>query len=60
MNEQCKSCMHNDVCTFKEPLKDAIEFFEKTKRVPYIAGNICALYYRKVNIRDTEEQPQET
>lgn len=52
--------MHNDVCTFKEPLKDAIEFFEKTKRVPYIAGNICALYYRKVNIRDTEEQPQET
>lgn len=32
MNKQCKSCIHGDVCAYKEHYEDAVELYEKAKK----------------------------
>ena len=49
MNEQCKFCIHSDVCAYKEHYKDAVELYEKAKnecsKYPYFVCDIrCNKY----------------
>lgn len=49
MNEQCKSCVHKDVCAYKAHYKHAIEIYEKTKNecgeYPYFVCDIRCIKY---------------
>ena len=51
MNEQCKSCVHKDVCAYKAHYKHAIEIYEKTKNecgeYPYFVCDIRCIKYCK-------------
>lgn len=67
MNKQCKLCIHNEVCGYKEHYKDAVEIYEKVKHecgnYPYFVCDIrCIKYHKKeVNIskKPTDEEPNE-
>ena len=52
MNKQCKSCIHYDVCAYKEHYKDAVELYEKAKNecgeYPYFVCDIRCIKYCRV------------
>lgn len=59
MNKQCKFCIHNDVCAYKEHYKDAVELYEKAKnecgKYPYFVCDIrCVKYLSKVEPQDEQ------
>lgn len=51
MNKQCRSCIHGDVCAYKEHYKDVIELYEKAKnecsKYPYFVCDIRCIKYSK-------------
>ena len=53
MNEQCKFCIHKDVCAYKEHYEDAVKLYEKARiecaRYPFFKCNIECVQYRKDN-----------
>lgn len=52
INRQCESCIHGDVCTYKEHYKDAVDLYETAKneceKYPYFICDIkCVKYLTK-------------
>lgn len=51
MNEQCKFCIHNNVCAYKERFEDAVRFYEKAmaecEKTPWFKCKIECTQYRK-------------
>ena len=50
MNDQCKFCMHNSVCAYKEHYEDAVKLYEKAReeceKYPYFKCKIECTQYR--------------
>lgn len=60
INKQCESCIHNEVCIYKEHYKDAIELYRMAKneceKYPYFVCNItCVKYLEKAEPQESEE-----
>ena len=51
MNDQCKFCIHSDVCAYKEDYKDVVGLYEKTRKecgkYPYFVCDIRCIKYLK-------------
>ena len=51
MNEQCKDCIHQAVCAYKEHYEDALELYKKAReecgKYPWFKCNIDCIQYRK-------------
>ena len=51
MNEQCKFCIHNSVCAYKEHYEDAVKLYEKAReecgKYPWFKCKIECVQYRK-------------
>ena len=51
MNKQCRSCIHSDVCAYREHYEDAVELYEKAKnecgKYPYFVCDIRCVKYSK-------------
>ena len=56
MNEQCKFCIHSDVCAYKEHYEDAVKLYEKAKnecgKYPWFKCEIVCVKYRKAESED--------
>ena len=53
MNEQCKFCIHNSVCAYKDHYEDAVQLYEKVSaecgKYPWFKCKIECVQYRKDN-----------
>lgn len=51
MNEQCKFCIHNTVCAYKEHYEDAVKLYEQARKecgkYPWFKCKIECVQYRK-------------
>lgn len=51
MNKQCKFCIHNSVCAYKEHYEDAVKLYEKAReecgKYPWFKCKIECVQYRK-------------
>lgn len=51
MNEQCKFCIHNSVCAYREHYEDAVKLYEKARaecgKYPWFKCKIECVQYRK-------------
>ena len=56
MNEQCKFCIHADVCAYKEHYEDAVSLYEKARnecrKYPWFKCKIECVKYQKSNMRE--------
>lgn len=56
MNNQCKYCIHGDVCAYREHYEDAVKLYEKVKhecgKYPWFKCDIvCIQYIKTENIQ---------
>ena len=56
VNEQCKNCIHRDVCAYREHLDDAIALYEDAKKeagkYPYFKMSFdCIKHKTESNIK---------
>lgn len=53
MNNQCKFCIHKDVCAYKEHYEDAVKLYEKARnecgKYPWFKCDIVCVQYLKRN-----------
>lgn len=61
MNEQCKTCIHRDVCAYREHYKDAVELYEKAQnecgKYPWFICDIrCTKYFKKIEPQESEDK----
>lgn len=52
INRQCRSCIHSDVCSYKEHYEDVVDLYRTTKneceKYPYFVCDIkCVKYLKK-------------
>ena len=51
MKKQCKSCIHSEVCSYKEHYEDAVELYEKARnecsKYPFFVCDIKCIKYNK-------------
>ena len=57
LNIQCRSCIHREVCVYKEHYKDAVELYEMVKRecgkYPYFICDIrCIKHFNSTRFSD--------
>lgn len=59
MNNQCKSCIHNTVCAYKEHYEDAVKLYENARKecskYPWFKCKIECVQYRKDSIQRSIE-----
>ena len=59
MNKQCKSCIHSDVCVYREHYEDAVELLEKVKtecsKYPYFVCDIRCIKCLEVAESEVEK-----
>lgn len=51
MNEQCKFCIHSDVCAYREHYEDAMKLYKEARnecsKYPWFKCEIVCVKYRK-------------
>lgn len=57
INRQCGSCIHSEMCSYKEHYKDAVELYEMAKnecsKYPYFVCDIrCVKYFNTTRFSD--------
>lgn len=54
MNDQCKYCIHKNVCAYMEHYEDVVKLYEKAReecaKYPWFKFKIECIQYRKENI----------
>lgn len=59
MNEQCKFCIHNTVCAYKEHYEDAVKLYENARKecskYPWFRCKIECSQYRKESTQECSQ-----